>query len=253
MVGADPLLMLFTIPYNQYKHTHSIRNNMQCNRQREQLTNIDEPYKYNVLFGKSIVTKVPDSDRTYDRIPITVDYKDNVFGPLLLKTDKCYSYGARQNFNKETGEAYGWTLPIVMFDKEGATDHQLKLVKYLDNLIMKAKNRVLDEYPIDDEAINKLGGCMWQPNHETKGPILYAKIISAQNGNTRYDSRFSRVKDISNPTKRERVTKEKITESCYVQAVIRVHSIYVCEGKAYLQVKVYEANVQKLEELPSYL
>ena len=219
--------------------------------QREQLTSIDDPYKYNVLFEKSMTFKVPDSDRTYDRIPITVDYKDNVRGPLLLKTDKCYSYGARQNINKETGEAYGWTLPINMF--EGATDHQLRFVKLLDNLIMRAKERVREEYPIDGEAINKLGGCMWQPDDETKGPILYAKIISGKNGNTRYDSRFSRVKDLSNPSKRERVTKEKITESCYVQAVIRVDSIYVCEGKAYLQVKVYEANICKLEELPSYL
>ena len=221
--------------------------------QREQLTNINNPYEYNVCFGKSVTFEVPNSDKTYDRIPITVEYDTNVSGPLLIKTDKCFSYGARQNVNKETGEVYGWTLPISMYDKEGATDHQLRFVKLLDNLIMRAKKRVQEEYPIDTEAINKIGGCMWQPDDETKGPTLYAKIISGKNGNTRYDSRFSRVKDISNPSRKERVTIEKITESCYVQAVIRVDSIYVSEGKAYLQVKVYEANIEKLEELPSYL
>lgn len=219
---------------------------------REQLTSIDNFGMFDVPFEKTRTFKIPDSDRTYDRIPITINYDNAVFGPLLLKTDKCFSSGARQNTNKETGEVYGWTLPISMYDREEPTPDQLLFVQRLREVIKYAKVRVQDEYPIDEDALEKLGGCLWQPDDETKGPTLYAKIISDKN-NTRYDSRFSRVKDLSKPSKKERVTKEQITESCNVIVVIRVDSIYVCEEQAYLQVKVYEANVQKLEELPSYL
>ena len=222
-------------------------------QQREQLTSIHNFGMFDVRFEKTRTLKIPDSDRKYDRIPITINYHDAVYGPLLLKTDKCFSSGARQNINRETGEVYGWTLPIGMYDKEGPTPDQRLFVQRLEEVIKYAKVRVLDEYPIDEEAINKLGGCLWQPDDETKGPTLYAKIISGKNGNTRYDSRFSRVKDIAKPSKKTSLTKEQITDSCYVIAVIRVDSIYVCEDKAYLQVKVYEANIQKLEELPSYL
>lgn len=221
-------------------------------QQREQLTSIHNFGMFDVRFGKARTSKIPDSDRTYDRIPITINYGDAVFGPLLLKTDKCFSFGARQNVDKETGEVYGWTLPISMYDKDKPTADQRLFVQRLEEVIKYAQQRVLDEYPIDEETINKLGGCLWQPDDETRGPTLYAKIISGRN-TTRYDSRFSRVKDLARPSKKTTLTKEQMTDSCYVIAVIRVDSIYVCEDKAYLQVKVYEANVQKLEDLPSYL
>lgn len=223
-------------------------------QRREQLTNIDDLDMSNLHFEKPKTFKIPYSDRTYDCIPIVINYDDATFGSLLLKTDKCFSFGAQHNINKETGEVYGWTLPISMYNREGVTLKQLTLVRKLRDIIKHAKEHVKKEYLIDnDDTLEKLGGCLWQSDDETKGPTLYAKIMTAKNGNTRYDSRFSRVKDLSRPCKKERVTKEEITENCYVIAVIRIDSIYVYEEKAYLQVKVHEANVEKLRDLPSFL
>lgn len=222
-------------------------------QRREQLTNINDLDMFDLRFGKPQTFKIPDSDRTYDRVPIVIHYGDATFGSLLLKTEKCFSFGAQQNINKETGETYGWTLPISMYDREEATPEQLLFVQKLRDVIKHCKDHIREEYLLDDVSLEKLGGCLWQPDDGSKGPTLYAKIISAKNGNTRYDSRFSRVKDLTRKCKPKQVTKEEITENCNVIAVIRVDSIYVCGDRAHLQVKVYEANIEKLEDLPSYL
>lgn len=222
-------------------------------QRREQLTNVDNLNVNDIHFGQRQTFKIPDTPLTYDRVPITINHDETTFGSLLLKTEKCFSFGAQQNVNKERGEAYGWTLPISMHDRDEATLNQILFVQKFNDIVNHCKEYVKEEYCLDDTSLNKLGGCMWQPSDESKGPTLYAKIVSGKNGNTRYDSRFMRVKDLSKKCKAKQVTKEEITENCNVVAVIRVDSIYVCGEKAHLQVKVYEANVEKLEALPSYL
>lgn len=222
-------------------------------QRREQLTNVNNLDVYDIRFGQRQTFKVPDTPITYDRVPIVINHGEATFGSLLLKTEKCFSFGAQQNINKETGQAYGWTLPISMYDREEATPEQILFVRKFREIIKHCKEHVKEEYCLDDDSLDKLGGYLWQPDDGSKGPTLYAKIISSKNGNTRYDSRFSRVKDLSKKCKAKQVTKEEIAENCNVIVVIRVDSIYICEDRAHLQVKVYEANVEKLEELPSYL
>ena len=222
-------------------------------QRREQLTNVNNLNVNDIHFGQRQTFKIPDSPLTYDRVPITINHDESKFGSLLLKTEKCFSFGAQQNINKETGQAYGWTLPISMFDREEATPDQVLFVRRFNYIINHCKEHIKEEYCLNDELLDKLGGCLWYPDDGSKGAILYAKIVSGKNGNTRYDSRFTQVKDLLKKTKGKRVRKEEITENCNVIAVIRVDSIYVCEEKAHLQVKVYEANIEKLGELPTYL
>lgn len=222
-------------------------------QRREQLTNINNLNVNDIHFGQRQTFKIPDSPLTYDRVPITINHDENTFGSLLLKTEKCFSFGAQQNINKETGQVYGWTLPISMFDREETTPDQVLFVRRFNYIVNHCKDHIKEEYCLNDESLDKLGGCLWYPDDGSRGPILYAKIVSGRNGNTRYDSRFARVKDLLKKTKGKQVAKEEITENCNVIAVIRVDSIYVCEEKAHLQVKVYEANIEKLGELPTYL
>lgn len=222
--------------------------------QKEQLTSIDNFDISDVHFGEAKTSKIFLSNKIYDRIPITVRYNNGFYGPLLLKTDKCFSSGVRENYNKETGEHYGWTLPISMYDdKEPPTPYQQLFVKRFEQIIEHAKQRILNDYQMDEEAINKIGGCLWRPDDESKGSLLYAKIVCGVKGYRYYDSRFSLVKDLSRPINKVCITKEQAIEGCHVIAVIRIDSIYVSEDKAYLQVKVYEANVEKLPKLPSFI
>ena len=215
------------------------------------LTNANEPI--NVLFGKySQHNNAWQNGRHYERIPIYVESSKGACMPLLLKTAKCFSLGAKQNTNKETGEAYGWVLQICLLEEDvGDKVEQSVFLQALKDVIeqVKTKVRAADmqdsfNYVIPEEEIVKVGGCLWKG--EKDYPILYAKINDNKGRAGMYNSRIYKVDDIYDPTLRKPVKKEEITECCYVQAVICVDSIIVYENRAHLKIQVYEANIQDL-------
>ena len=90
----------------------------------ERLTNSSDVKVENISFGKVEVGRVPGKNITYERIPITIIHGNNLFGSLFIPTEQCFSFGAQQNINKDTGVVNGWTLPIVMYNRDGATGEQ---------------------------------------------------------------------------------------------------------------------------------
>ena len=221
------------------------------------LINTNEPI--NVLFGKYSIHNAWKNGGHYERIPIYVESPEDACMPLLLKTAKCFSLGAKQNINKETGEAYGWVLQICLLEKGvGDKTKQSVFLHALEDVIeqVKTKVRAADmqdsfNYVIPEEEIQKVGGCLWKG--EEDNPILYAKINDNKGRAGMYNSRILKVDDIYHPAQRKPVKKEDITECCYVQAVICVDSIIICENRARLKIQVYEANVQDLEKRPTFL
>ena len=223
----------------------------------QSLTNIYEPI--NVQFGKYSQHNTWQDGRYYERIPIYVENASSSCEPLLLKTAKCFSLGAKQNINKETGEAYGWVLPICLLEKDEREEgEQLVFINALEDIIEQVKTKVRRAdmqdsfvHAIPEEEIQKVGGCLWMGKEDN--PILYAKIVDNRGRASIYNSRVAKVDNISNPTSKKPVKKEDITECCYVRAVICVDSIIVCENKAHLKIQVYEANVQELEAKQTFL
>ena len=224
----------------------------------ERLTNYSYIETKNISFGKHEVGKVPGKDITYERIPITIIHDNNLYGSLLIKTEKCFSFGAQQNISKETGELAGWTLPIAMYDRDSPTEGQRKWVEKFNEIVECCKDYVMQVYDFEGPQLDKIGGCMWWPKNEgivdeERGPTLYAKII-AEKSSKRFDTKFRMVKDLKNNDETGVVvTKEELLENYNVVAVIKIDSIYVCGDNVHLQVKVYEALVEKQEELPSFL
>ena len=168
------------------------------------------------------------------------------------------SFGAQQNINKETGVLNGWTLPIAMYNRDGATEEQLKWVLKFGEIVERCKDYVMQLYDFERPQLDKIGGCMWWPKNEgivdeSRGPTLYSKIIAGKS-DKRFDTKFREVKDLQNEQDaRVVITKEELIENCNVIAVIKIESIYICGENVSLQVKVYEALVEKQEELPSFL
>ena len=224
----------------------------------ERLTNYSDVEAKNISFGKVEVGRVPGKDVTYERIPITIIHDDNLYGSLFIKTEKCFSFGAQQNINKETGVINGWTLPIVMYNRQGPTEEQLKWVVKFDEIVERCKDFVMQLYDFERPQLDKIGGCMWWLKNEgiideSRGPTLYSKIIAGKSGK-RFDTKFRLVKDLQNEKDAGVViTKDELIENCNVIAVIKIESIYICGENVSIQVKVYEALVEEQEELPSFL
>ena len=83
----------------------------------ERLTNYTNVKPENISFGSPKVSNVPERGITYERIPISIKHGNGTYGSLLIKTEKCFSFGVQQNLDKETGEITGWSLPIAMYDR----------------------------------------------------------------------------------------------------------------------------------------
>ena len=221
----------------------------------QSLININKPI--NVLFGKYSQHNTWQDGRHYERIPIYVETTESACETLLLKTAKCFSLGAKQNINKETGEAYGWVLQICLLE-EGDETEQTTFLHALEDVIEQVKTKVREvdmqdsfNYKIPEEEIQRIGGCLWKGKEGN--PILYAKINDNKGRASIYNSQIFKVDDICHPKSKKPVKKEDITECCYVLAVICVDSIIVCENKAHLKIQVYEANVQDLEKRQTFL
>ena len=221
------------------------------------LTNTNLPI--NVLFGKYSQHNAWEDGKHYERIPIYVENSVSTCEPLLLKSAKCFSLGAKQNINKETGKAYGWVLPICLLEKGvGDKEEQLAFIRALEDVIEQTRQKVRAadmqdsfNYVIPEEEVLKVGGCLWRGKNDE--PILYAKINDNKGRASIFNSKIFKVDDIAHPTKRAPVKKKDASECCYVQAVICIDSIIVFENRAHLKVQVYEANIQDLEERQTFL
>lgn len=221
------------------------------------LTNINE--SINVLFGKYSYRSSWQDGRCYERIGIYAETSKESCTPLLLKTPKCFSLGAKPSTNKVTGEEYGWVLQICLLE-EGVGDktEQLAFLRALEDVIEQAKTKVRKadvqdsrNFIIPEEKMERVGGCLWRK--EKDYPILYAKIVDTNGRAGINNSLIYKVNDISRPAIRKPVKKEEITDCCYVQAVICVDSIIISEDSAHLKIQVYEANIQDLEKRPTFL
>lgn len=223
-------------------------------QRREQLTKYSYIDTKNIHFGEPTVSQVRGKDITYERIPITIKHDDKSFGSLLVKTERCFSFGAQQNINEETGEASGWTLPIAMYDRDDPSVEQHEWVEKFNEIVESCKEHVARIFDLHNYQLERIGSCMWWPKNEgipdeKRGPTLYPKIVTEKTS-----KRFDTVFTLVNKNKsRMKVVKEEVMDYCNVVAVIRFDSIYVCNGNAHLQLKVYEAIVEKHEELPKFL
>ena len=147
-------------------------------KEQIQISSNDDIKPENINFGLAKYGTVLGKNICYERIPITINY-GNYNGPLLIKTEKCFTFGAKQNLDKETGEVNGWSLPIVMNDKFDPTTQQEEWVDKFNEIVERCKDFLKKHLDYTKEQVSMLGNCMWWPQEMTDGPTLFAKIISS--------------------------------------------------------------------------
>ena len=172
----------------------------------------------------------------FGHVNISIEYSNGEVGPVVLKTDECFSWGVQSNKKKfANGDRY--TLPIVMLNRQSdgkykPTEHQKEFLKVFNKIVEKCKSH-LESLELDfPENIAK---CMY-----TKGscPTLYAKLYH-KNKNDEITTPFYDMEkdDEVNP-------KKFIDERSQVKAAIRFDNIYIGNTIS-LQTKVVEAKICK--------
>ena len=137
----------------------------------ERLTNYYDIKPENIRFCATQVSNVPGKDITYQRIPITIKHCDGTYGSLLIKTEKCFTFGAQRNIDKETGELTGWCLPIAMYDRDSPTKAQREWVEKFYEVVECCRDFLVNDYEFKWKQLDNIANCMWwSSGDKTRGP-----------------------------------------------------------------------------------
>lgn len=203
----------------------------------------------NIKFSKVLVQKIGDTGMTSKRINISTMNEDGTEGELVFETSKLFSFGVSENVDQKTKEVNGYTFPLCLHAKDGASEDELAFTETFEKIVERCKDYLIDnkkELKLKDlerSDLRKLNPIYYKKNEdgeiaEGASPTLYAKlIVSKKNGQNKIITEF--FDGVSgNPIK----PLDLIGKYCYTKAVIKIESIFL-GSKISLQVKLYEAEV----------
>jgi len=209
---------------------------------------------------------IPDSkpEIKYKRITLSTTYDDGTVGPVILPTEKLFSYGVQENTSQETGKVTGWSFPLCLYDRDGASEDQKGFVETFQAIIEKCKEHLvenreeIEQYDLEMPQLKKFGSCLYfkkelvkvngrtvQKVVEGSGPTLYVKLIYSKK-NAKFVTKFYEMLDVNSEDEAgEEVDPLTYLGSyCYAKSAIKIESIFI-GNKISLQVKLYETNVCK--------
>ncbi len=243
----------------------STQTNIDIDENFTQLLDLNNFKRSDLIFLDTVVGKIPQADPskpalTYKRLPIMVRNQDGTIGELVMPTSLLFSYGPQENVNQTTGVVDGYSMALCLHSKDGATAAEKKFVSVFTEIAEGCKEYVwankekIECYDIESEAyLNKLNCLYWKKEKgkivEGSGPTLYAKLIvmkakKNKDGSIREPERIVSVfKDYK--TKERLDAYSLLNKRCHTQAGVKIESVYFGGGgKAYLQVKLYEALIK---------
>ena len=232
---------------------------MATNHQLIEVSNYDVN---RIIFSEPIKGAVPDSPIEYKRINLSTRNEDGTVGDVILPTSRLFSFGVSENRDSKTQEVNGWTLPLCLWDRDGASQEQKDWTTTFDAIVehciehlVENPNDIQELFGVEASDFKKTKGGLnplyWKREPATEngkkvmrvvpgtGPTLYPKLIYSRK-NEKFVSQFFDKSD--NPLH----PLDLIGKRCYVNAAIKIESIFI-GARICLQVKVYEAVIELAE------
>ena len=210
----------------------------------------------NMIFSKPEEGNIPGSPLKFKRVRIGTKNPDGTTGDLIIKTEEVFSFGIQENTDMTTQKVNGHVMPLCLWNKNGATDEEKIWTTTFDKIVEKCKEYILDHkddierYDLDESDLKKLNPLYWKREKGKKvegmGPTLYAKLIESKKTN----SILTLFTDAD--TNEDINAMDFKRKYCYVQAAIKIESIFV-GNKVSLQVKLYEGVIRQLSSGPTRL
>jgi hypothetical protein len=205
-----------------------------------------------IRYGAPIIGSVPDSKPPIQtiRVPITYQYSDGTYGPLLLQTERLFSFGLQENVSQETSKVTGYSFSLNMHNRDCPTQREIEWVTMFNSIIEHAKDHLVEhkndiqKYELERSDLKKLNPLYYKKEKGVivagRGPTLYAKCIKTKDDRILtifYDSQTGQ--DID--------TADLMGKYNYATSVIRFESIFIGTQISY-QVKLHESSVELLQK-----
>lgn len=183
---------------------------------------------------------------TFKRIYISTRNEDGTVGELILPTSKLFSFGVSENVNQETGKVSGYSMPLCLWNRDGATKEEKEWSDTFNNIVEACKEHLIanreeiEQYELEATDLKKFNPLYWRRDKgkivEGSGPTLYAKLIVSKKQNKIISMFYDENGDELDPL-------TLLGKYCYTQAAVKIESIFI-GSKITLQVKLYECEVK---------
>ena len=206
-----------------------------------------------MIFSEPVEGGIPDSKPpiSFKRVNISTMYENGTSGPLIMETQRLYSYGLGEDTSPDTGKINGYKLPLVLYDINGASKEQKDFVSTFENIVKKCKDYLLknkdklEQYELEENDLKKLNPIYRKKEKgivvETASPVLYAKLIvkKDKDGNKIITAFFD--EESGEPMN----ALDLLGKACYVRSAIKFESIFI-GNKISLQIKLFECDVKTI-------
>jgi hypothetical protein len=220
-----------------------------------QLISADNFDVNDIVFSSPTEQKIPDSKISSKRIFLSARNPDGTIGELCMSTDEVYSFGVNLNLDEKNKDIVtGYTMPLCLFNKNGATDSEKQFVDMFNRIVEKCKDHIienkdaLDQYSLERSELKKICNSLYykrDPKNKAKimdgtGPTLYAKLIFNKKKNQITSTFFN------SQTGQEIEPLDLVDKHCYAKAVIKFESIFI-GNKISLQIKLYDCGIKMID------
>lgn len=230
-----------------------------------QITTLNGYDTSRIIFSEPVLGSIPDSKPKieFKRINISTRNQDGTVGELILPTERLFSFGVSENTSQETGNVNGYTFPLCLWSRDGATEEEKLFTDTVENIVSKCIDHVIDNkeelemYDLTRSDLTKAKGGFnpfyWKKEKYTNakgktelrvvpgtGPTLYTKLIYSKK-NSKFLSLFF------DTNGNELNALDLMGKYCYSNAAIKIESIFI-GSKISLQIKLYEAVVEPMNQ-----
>lgn len=181
-----------------------------------------------------------DSMTSYEKVYIQVDEERGHHGAdLILNTPPhLISFGIQEKKDRRTGDVIGYQVPLVLYNRKGATDEEKLFTTTLQNIVQKCQDHIHDYYDADPSKLNLLS---WRTQENGDNyPLLYVKLITNRKTN-RIMTLF-----INEDTNEEIDPADLINKRCLMTAALKFENLYVGDNVS-IQLKLYEVLVKFID------
>jgi hypothetical protein len=194
------------------------------------------------------------------RINLQDKRADGKLQDFLIGTDDCFTFGVSESFDQKTGELNGYSLPMPMWDTEGATPNQKAFTDWIEGpFLAKVKAYLVENRKTFKQADLQLNDLrkmkIFYRKKDEDGainpndpPTWYPKLIVSKKKNMKIISRFYLMDSVDEEGNAVELIPLKL-KGRYgrAKARVKIESIYIRSEGISIMCKVWEADYKPVE------
>jgi hypothetical protein len=146
--------------------------------------------KARLIFDPATYGAIPgDEQLGFHRINVGITNPDGTQGDVVFGMDRSFSFGVSENRSKETKALQGYSYPISLYDRDGATEHQLLTVQFIElcaevaieHMLKAATRDEVNDYKYQEANLMKFNPLYYKEEKgvriEGASPTFYPKLM----------------------------------------------------------------------------